>query len=91
MYSVPGLILGFMINFVCRNAAIVALFYFADYGTPIDLQNRTIILVRMSILNRRIGSLSWHLPSDVLEYCTDAVSIGEATQKCFESSKIKWR
>ena len=45
MYSVPGIILGFMINFVCRNAAIVALYYFADYGTPIDLQNRTIILV----------------------------------------------
>ncbi len=38
MYSVPGLVLGFMINFVCRNAAIVALYYFADYGTPIDLQ-----------------------------------------------------
>jgi hypothetical protein len=54
MYSVPGLVLGFMINFVCRNAAIVALYYFADYGTQIDLQRRTIILVNiwLIIINR---------------------------------------
>ena len=50
MYSVPGLILGFMLNFVCRNAAIVALYYFADYGTPIDLQDMTIILVSIKLL-----------------------------------------
>ena len=35
--SFPGIILGFMINYVCRNPATVALYYFADYGTPIDL------------------------------------------------------
>jgi hypothetical protein len=33
-----------MINFVCRNAAVVALYHYAGYGTQIYLEERTIIL-----------------------------------------------
>ena len=90
MYSVPGLVLGFMINFVCRNAAIVALYYFADYGTPIDLENRTIILVRYIQFNE-IGSFSWNIPTNVLKHCPNAASLRETAQKRLKPSSVKWR
>ena len=89
MYSVPGLILGFMINFVCRNAAIVALYYFADYGTPIDLESRTIILVITIQLNL-LGTVSRNIPPDVLKHSSNVTSFGKVAQKCFESSSFKW-
>ena len=78
-----------MINFVCRNAAIVALYYFADYGTPIDLENRTIILVIKIVFNF-IGTFSRYFPAYVLKHSANAASIGKAAQKCVEPSSFKW-
>lgn len=38
IFSIPGLILGFTINFVCSNGAQLALYYFAEYGTQIAIK-----------------------------------------------------
>lgn len=44
LFSIPGLFLGFIINFICQNGAQVVLYVFADYATVIEMKRRTIIL-----------------------------------------------
>jgi len=42
LFSIPGLILGFVINFICQNGAQIVLFIFADYSTEITMKYRTL-------------------------------------------------
>lgn len=44
MFSVPGLLLGFIINFICQNGAQIVLYVYADYATVIEMKRRTVIL-----------------------------------------------
>lgn len=44
LFSIPGLILGFIINFILQNAFQIVLFAYADYATQITMKDRTIML-----------------------------------------------
>ena len=51
MFAIPGLILGFLINFILVNGAQIALMYFVEYATVINIKERTIYLgLSMGIL-----------------------------------------
>ena len=37
MFSLPGLLLGFTINFICQNGAQIFVFMLADYPTTLEM------------------------------------------------------
>ena len=44
LFAIPGLLLGFVINFICSNGATLALYYFVEYGALISMKKRTVLL-----------------------------------------------
>eukprot|EP00347_Sterkiella_histriomuscorum_P017410 403349482 len=44
LFSIPGLILGFIINFILQNASQIILFHYAEYATQFSMKNRTVYI-----------------------------------------------
>lgn len=42
LFSIPGLMLGMLINFILQNAMQILLYYYAEYATQVVMRDRTI-------------------------------------------------